>query len=217
VTDQLLALLALYGLPALFGLLVVASAGVPLPVTLLLVVAGSFVAQGELPLWSVLGLGIMGAIVGDQIGYGVGRWGGRGFLRRITHRVHGDEQLRRATALSQRWGGAGVFFSRWLVTPLGPWLNLTSGATGYPWPRFLVWDVLGETLWVVLYVMLGKFFSDRVQELADLAGNLTWVIVGLVAIIILGWKLWQYFSRADAPVVSETSVPAHNLRNEQAG
>jgi membrane-associated protein len=206
MTDQLLALLALYGLPALFGLLAVAAAGVPIPVTLLLILAGSFVAQGELSLWAVLALGSAGAIFGDQIGYCVGRWGGRGLIRRITRRVHGDANIHRAEAFTKRWGGAGVFFSRWLVTPLGPWLNLTSGMTGYSWPHFLLWDVLGEVVWVVLYVMLGKFFSDRVQELADLAGSLTWVMVGVLAILVLGWKLRQYF-RSPAPVAaSETDA-----------
>jgi hypothetical protein len=73
----------------------------------------------------------------------------------------------------------GIFLSRWLVTPLGPWLNLTSGIAGYSWPRFLFWDVTGEVLWVVIYVNLGKIFSDRVSALAELLGNLTWVIVGV--------------------------------------
>ena len=80
--------------------------------------------------------------------------------------------------------------------------------TGYSWPRFLLWDVLGEVLWVVLYVMLGKLFSDRVQELSDLAGNLTWVVAGVLAIIVLGWKLRQYFRGPGAVAEPETGVAA---------
>ena len=49
---------------------------------------------------------------------------------------------------------------------------------------FLIWDVLGETLWVVIYVLLGKFFSGRVQALLDILGNLSWVIVGLIVALI---------------------------------
>lgn len=190
--DQLLAWLSLYGAPALFGILVVTSAGVPFPCTLLLLAVGSFVEQGEMKLWQVLVAGSAGAIVGDQFGYWIGRWGGRRFVHRITSRFGGDDKIKQAEAFSKRWGGAGVFFSRWLVGPLGPWVNLSSGITAYPWPRFLFWDVLGEVLWVVLYVMLGCIFSDRVQVLAELLGNLTWVIVGVIAAIILGWKLFQY-------------------------
>lgn len=191
--DQLLGWLSLYGVPALFGILVVTSAGFPFPDTLLLLAVGSFVAQGQLNLWQVLIVASAGAIIGDQIGYCVGRWGGRRLVHRITTKVGGADKIKRAEDFSKRWGGAGIFFSRWLVGPLGPWINLSSGITAYSWPRFVLWDVLGETLWVALYVILGKLFSDRVQDLAELLGNLTWVIVGGIVAIILGWKVLQYF------------------------
>jgi membrane protein DedA with SNARE-associated domain len=198
LTDQLLSLLSIYGLPALFLLLVVASAGVPFPVTLLLVAAGSFVEQGELKLWQVFVLASAGAVAGDQIGYLIGRSGGRGLVNRAAKRFGWTRAIERAEAFTRRWGGAGVFLSRWLITPLGPWVNLTSGAAEYPWLRFTIWDVLGESLWVALYVSLGRIFSDRVQELADLLGNLAWVLVGALATLLLGWKLLNYF-RAPAP------------------
>jgi membrane protein DedA with SNARE-associated domain len=56
-------------------------------------------------------------------------------------------------------------------------------------------------LWVVLYVGLGWFFSDRVVYLAELLGDLTWVIVGAIATTFLGWKLFSYFrvDRSDKP------------------
>lgn len=193
MTDQLFALLAAYGLPALFIILAVASAGVPFPITLLLIASGSLVSQGEMGFWPVLVVCSAGAITGDNIGYWVGRSGGRKLVNRVTKRFGGVDMIKRAETFTKKWGGVGIFLSRWLVTPLGPWLNLTSGITAYPWPRFLFWDVTGEVLWVVLYVSLGYVFSDRVGALADLLGNLTWVIVGVILAAILGWKLIQYF------------------------
>jgi membrane protein DedA with SNARE-associated domain len=62
----------------------------------------------------------------------------------------------------------------------------------YPWRRFLLWDVLGEVLWVVLYVGVGYVFSNRVQAISEILGNLTWVVVGLVVATILGWQLARY-------------------------
>ena len=207
MTDQLFGLLSTYGLPVLFVVLAISSAGVPFPITLMLIATGSLVAQGEMGLWPVLIVCSAGAIVGDNIGYGLGRWGGRKLVRRITNRFGGADMIKRAEAFTKRRGGVAIFLSRWLVTPLGPWLNLTSGITGYPWPRFLFWDVLGELLWVVLYVSLGNIFSDRVGALADLLGNLTWVIVGLIAAGILGWKLIQYF-RSSGESSNQTKVAA---------
>jgi len=206
MTDWLLAWLSVYGVPAFFVILVVTSAGIPFPDTLLLLAVGSFVAQGEMKLWEVLVVGTAGAIIGDQIGYWLARWGGRRLVRRITNRIGGVDKLKRAEAFSKRWGGAGIFLSRWLVGPLGPWVNLSSGITAYPWPRFLFWDVLGEALWIVLYIMLGKLFSDRVQGLADLLGNVTWVIVGVIAATILGWRLFRYFRSPDVTRAADAEI-----------
>ena len=186
LSDYLLATLGVYGLPVLFGALLVGAAGVPLPASLLLVAAGSFVNQGELDLWPVLALSASGAVLGDQLGYAVGRWGGRRLARRFGRLVGGEEKVSKAEEWLKRRGGLGVFLSRWLLTPLGPVVNLTAGASEYPWPRFLLFDALGEALWVALYVLLGKLFSDRVQEMSDLLGDLTWAILGLAAAAVLG-------------------------------
>jgi membrane protein DedA with SNARE-associated domain len=202
-TDQLLAELLVYGVPLLFVVIAIAAVGVPFPVSLTLVAAGSFAKQGEMRLLSVIVAGSSAAILGDQIGYSLSRWGGRPLIDRITRRLGGAEKLKKAEALSRKWGGPGIFFSRWLVTELGPWLNITSGIAAYPWRRFIIWDVLGEVLWVVLYVMLGYFFSDRVQYISEILGNLAWAIVALIIAIVLGWKLFRYLRPTASPTSSK--------------
>jgi membrane-associated protein len=191
ISDYLLATLGVYGAPVLFVALLVGSAGVPLPASLLLVAAGSFVEQGELELWPVLALSAAGAVLGDNVGYALGHWGGRRLTRRLGGFVGGEKKVEEAEAWLKRREGAGVFLSRWLLTPLGPVVNLTAGATEYPWPRFLLYDVLGEALWVALYVLLGRFFSDRVQALSDLLGDLTWAVLGLAVAVVLGVMLFR--------------------------
>ena|ERR1039457_2946707 len=191
-TDHLLAALLLYGLPALFSVLVVASVGAPIPASLMLVAAGSFVEQGEMKLWLVVIVASTAAVMGDQIGYGMARWVGRRLVARITHKIGGEDKIRKAEALAKRWGGPGIFISRWLVTSLGPWLNVTSGIAEYPWSRFILWVVLGDVLWVVMNVMLGYIFSDRVQAIAEVLGYLGWIILGFIVAVILGWKILKY-------------------------
>ncbi len=193
ISDQLLAALASYGLPVLFGVTLIASVGIPFPATFLLVAAGSFVEQGEMNLWWVIALASIGAVLGDQIGYGIGRWGSRRLALQVSRWFGGENRLMDAEAAAKKWGGFGIFFSRWLITPLGPWLNLTSGLTAYSYLHFLFWDLSGEVMWVVLYVMIGKTFSDRVQALTELLGNLVWVAVGLIAAMLFGWQLVKYF------------------------
>jgi membrane-associated protein len=189
LTDQVLAALFVYGLPVLFGAILICTVGVPFPISLLLVVAGSLVEQGEMKLWQVIAVGSFAAILGDQIAYGLARWAGRRVVNRVGRKLGAEKKIKQAEDFTQRWGRSGVFLSRWLVTALGPWVNLASGIAAYPWKRFLLWDVLGEVLWVVLYVSIGYVFSNRVQAVRDILGNLTWVILGLIATIILGWQL----------------------------
>jgi membrane protein DedA with SNARE-associated domain len=202
VIDQLLAALVDHGVPLLFAVIAISAVGVPFPASLTLVAAGSFAKQGEMNLWPVLVAGSMAAILGDQIGYGLSRWAGSHLVIRISRKLGGANKLKEAEALSKKWGGPGIFFSRWLVTQLGPWINFTSGIAEYPWRLFILWDVLGEVLWVVLYVMLGYIFSDRVQYISEILGNLGWAIFAFIISIILGWKLFRYLR----PAASATGV-----------
>jgi membrane protein DedA with SNARE-associated domain len=203
--EQILAALAQYGSPALFAVVMIASIGVPLPVTLLLIVTGSLVAQGVMPLWLAIMLACAGSVIGDQIGYAIGRWGGTRLVSRFGGMLGGPERMAKAEAHARRWGGPGVFFSRWLVTPLGSLINFTSGIAEYPWIRFLLWDVLGEALSAVLYIVLGRIFSDRVLELDAALGDFTWMIVALLATVALGWMLWRYLRSRESQVRSRES------------
>jgi membrane-associated protein len=187
--EQLLAALSQYGSPALFAVVMIAAVGVPLPITLLLIVTGSLISQGVMNFWLAIGLAGAGSVIGDQIGYGIGRWGGNELVDKFTRLLGGPERLEKAQSTARSWGGPGIFFSRWLVTPLGPWVNLASGLSGYPWMRFLVWDALGEFLGTLIYVGLGKVFSDRVLALDAMLSDLTWAIVALLAAVFLGWRL----------------------------
>ena len=197
LSDYLLGTLGLYGPGVLFVVLLVGAIGLPSPGSLLLLVAGSFVEQGEMSLWQVLALACAGSVIGDQIGYALGRWGGRRVRSRLD-RWFGEQRLKSAEEWLKRWGGGGIFLSRWLLTPLGPFVNIASGLTGYSWPRFLLYDLLGEALWVALYVLLGKFFSDSVEELSDTLGDFTWAAVWLLLAALLGWSLWRQL-RAPSP------------------
>ena len=156
MNDQLLAVVSQYGPPALFGIVTIAAIGVPLPITLLLIVAGSMISQGAMNLWWAIGLAGAGSILGDQAGYAIGRWGGPAVIARLSALLGHRASLEAMEAKAKAWGGPGVFITRWLLTPLGPWINLASGTAGYPWRRFLCWDILGETTGAVLYISLGR-------------------------------------------------------------
>ncbi len=192
MNDQLLAAVSQYGAPALFGIVAIAAVGVPLPVTLLLIVAGSMISQGAMNLWWAIGAAGAGSILGDQAGYAIGRWGGPVIVTRLSGMFGKRANLKAVEAQTRTWGGPGIFITRWLLGALGPWVNLASGTAAYPWPRFLLWDALGELTGAAVYISLGRFFSDRVIALSAVLGDLTWSLAALLAAILLGWKLFAY-------------------------
>ena len=163
MNDQLLAAVSQYGAPALFGIVTIAAIGVPLPITLLLIVAGSMISQGAMNLWWAIGAAGAGSVLGDQAGYAIGRWGGPAVVTKLSGLFGRRASLQTMEAKAKAWGGPGVFITRWLLTPLGPWINLVSGTAMYPWHRFLFWDILGEITGAVVYISLGRLFSDRVM------------------------------------------------------
>jgi membrane protein DedA with SNARE-associated domain len=195
MNDQLLSVVSQYGAPALFGIVTIAAIGLPLPITLLLIVAGSMISQGAMNFWWAVGAAGAGSILGDQAGYAIGRWGGAGVVKKLSGLFGGRADLQAMEAKAQAWGGPGIFITRWLLSPLGPWINLASGTAGYPWHRFLFWDILGELTGAVVYISLGRYFSDRVMALSAVLGDLSWAIAALLAAIIFGYKLLVHLRR----------------------
>jgi len=195
MNDQLLAAVAQYGTPALFGIVAIAAVGVPLPISLLLIVAGSMVSQGAMNFWWAIGMAGAGAVLGDQAGYAIGRWGGPAAIGRVSGLIGKRVDLAAVEKKVESWGGVGIYLTRWLLTPLGPWMNLACGTAGYPWQRFVVWDVLGEFTGAALLISLGKYFSDRVMALDGVLGDVTWAVVALIVAALLGRQLWVYVRR----------------------
>ncbi|SPE42199.1 conserved membrane hypothetical protein [Candidatus Sulfopaludibacter sp. SbA3] len=198
MNDQLLAAVSQYGAPALFGIVAIAAVGVPLPITLLLVVAGSMISQGAMNLWWTIGAAGVGSVLGDQAGYAIGRWGGSRLVDKLSSLFGKRASLQAMEDKAKAWGGVGIFLTRWLMSPLGPWINLASGTAGYPWHQFFFWDILGEFTGAALYISLGLFFSDRVMALYGVLGDLTWAIAALLASLILGYQLLAYLRRGRA-------------------
>jgi membrane-associated protein len=205
MNEQVLAALARYGSPALFAIVAVAAVGVPLPVTLLLIVTGSLAAQGVMNIWLAIAIAAVGSIAGDQIGFAVGRWGGKALVARLSRMIGSPERIAEMDAKAKRWGAAGVFFSRWLVSPLGPWINLASGAADYSWLRFTLWDFLGESFGAALYIWLGLIFSDRVQAVGAILGDMTWAAVGILVAAFIGWKLFFGHARQETKLSAAPS------------
>lgn len=180
MTEAIFSLVTQYGALVIFASAFLSCLALPIPTSIMMLTGGAFVASGDLTLWTVSLAAFAGAVLGDQTGYFIGRTGGSAMVERLARSPARAAVLKRARSVVARHGGLGVFFSTWAVAPLGPWVNFVAGATGLGWGRFTIADVLGEAIWVTVYVGLGFVFMDQVTNVADVMSDVVGLIVALV-------------------------------------
>ncbi|TMK99959.1 MAG: DedA family protein [Actinobacteria bacterium] len=147
-------LVTLAGYPLLFAIVTGESSGVPLPGETALLTAAVLASRGKLQIELVIVLAGAGAIVGDNIGYVIGRKGGRWLLQRP-----GRFQRERLQVLAvgepffERHGPKAVFMGRFLFG-LRVWASWLAGATRMRWRSFLLWNALGGVCWATAVGLL---------------------------------------------------------------
>ena len=181
-TKMLFSLPAELGYGALFGLLLAEYAGLPLPGETALLGAVVLAGTGSLSLPLVIVVAVGAAILGDCIGYVIGRRGGRvlllrpgRFVARRHRMLHGAERF------FARYGEAAVLLSRWV--PCARYLTpLTAGAAEMSWHRFMVFNVVGGILWVGSLATIATYFGA--------AGAAAFSGLGLMAAIASAVVAW---------------------------
>lgn len=189
MTETLFALIADYGFWVVFTITFLSCLALPVPSSLVMLTAGAFAAAGDLVLTQVLLAAFVGAVLGDNSGYWLARAAGGRLSDWLATRPRRRALMDRARSFMDLWGGSSVFFSCWLVAPLGPYVNYVSGLTRFRWLRFALWGVAGEIVWVGLYVSLGYIFGNNITALSSLLGNISGMLVAAVAVIGLGYAL----------------------------
>ncbi|HEV2317190.1 MAG TPA: DedA family protein [Thermoplasmata archaeon] len=200
--DLILTILRTIGLPGLFALMVVESFGIPpLPSEVILPFSGVLIVMGANGFtWpSVIVVAVAGGLVGAVIAYEVGRWGGRGLIRRWGAKLRlGDDDLRRAEEFFDRRGEATVFVAR-LVPLARAYISYPAGAAEMNRGRFALFTVLGATPFAVALVYLGVLLGKNYTVLESYF-NLLDVVVVVVGIAIVVWYVVQRRKVADVPV-----------------
>ncbi|HHL21504.1 MAG TPA: DedA family protein [Aliiroseovarius sp.] len=191
MTETLVGLIPQYGAALMFLVTFLSCLALPVPSSLMMLAGGAFAAGGDLSLATVGLSAYGGALSGDQVGFAIGRWGQRHIDALVARYPKRAALIERARAFSERWGGPGVYFSRWLVSPLGPYVNFLAGSARMPWARFTSWDVAGEATWVTLYVGLGFLFADQIGAVADIASNLSGALAAGLVTILIGRVLFR--------------------------
>jgi membrane protein DedA with SNARE-associated domain len=177
-----------YGLLALFLIVMLESAGVPLPGETALVAAGVFASHGELNIAAVIIAAAAAAIIGDNLGYWVGRTGGRSLLTRwtVTSRT-----LPWAEGFFERHGPKTIFIGRFfsILRVTAAWM---AGVSRMRWWTFFLWNAAGGICWALLVGLVAYLFgqaaADAIAKYGLIGGAL---IVGLALAGLVGFHFWR--------------------------
>jgi len=176
-------LISTYGYAAVFLVVGAESVGIPLPGETTLILAALYAgATGKLNIALVILAATLGAIIGDNIGFFLGRSGGYRLLRRYGHYVRIDEhRVKIGRYLFDRHGGKVVFFGRF-VSILRTYAAFLAGTMRMGWPRFLVFNAAGGVVWATIYG-LGFYWFGSVLEAIRAPLDIAIGIVALLAFV----------------------------------
>ena len=173
-------LLSNFGLLAVFAFVGLESLGIPLPGETMLITAAVYAgATGKLEIELVLLCAMAGAIIGDNIGYGLGRWGGLRLLRRYGRYVRIDERrIKLGRYLFLRHGGKMVFFGRFTAV-LRTYAAFLAGTLHMDWRRFLFFNATGAILWSLIFGLGAYWLQDAFHRLSTPA-NIAFVVIAVI-------------------------------------
>ena len=185
-TAGLVVLLTTYGYWAVFAGIAIESTGIPFPGETMLLVAAIYAGTThQFSIVLVIAAAASGAILGDNLGFWVGRAGGYRLLRRYGHLVRlNKRKLKLGLYLFRRHGGTVVFFGR-LVAVLRMWAAFLAGTHRMEWKRFLLFNALGGIAWATLYGLGGYLLGDNLQRFTG--------PIGVVALALAALSLCALF------------------------
>jgi membrane protein DedA with SNARE-associated domain len=158
---------------------------VPGETTLLL--AGFLVQRGDMDLWPTMAAAAAGAIIGDSIGYEIGRHLGDRLLASRAGRWIGTERVERGRDFLQRHGPSAIFTGRFIGV-LRAIVPALAGDARVPYGRFLFWNALGGIAWAPGMVLLGGAVGASYDVVGQWMGR---VGLGLVAVGAIAWFVWK--------------------------
>jgi membrane protein DedA with SNARE-associated domain len=192
------ALVAQYGLLALFVSVSLEAVGAPLPGETAIMLAAGAASAGELNVYAVALTAFLAAVLGDNVGYLLGRRLGRPVILRYGARVGlGERTFAHAEAVARRHGPLMVVFARFVVL-LRQLNGLVAGTTGMPWPVFLAANAVGAALWVGVWTSLAYHFGKSIDIIPLLWHHLG-LTAGIAITILIAVLVWLRFFRRPGP------------------
>jgi membrane protein DedA with SNARE-associated domain len=175
-----------YGYLAVVGLVLIEDFGVPVPGETILILAAVYAGTGRLNIALVGLLAFCGALLGDNLGFAIGHFGGRRLAERYGRYVFlTRERLDRATSFFERHGGKIIVVARF-VEGLRQANGIIAGTTGMRWARFLLFNAIGAALWVATWTSVGYLSGSHLNTIYDTATRYsTYLAIALASLAVV--------------------------------
>src|SRR5438067_9326956 len=217
-THNLLHLLVTYGYWAVFVFVAIESTGIPFPGETMLLVAAIYAGTTHhLSILLVIVAAASGAILGDNLGFMIGRAGGYRLLRRYGRYIRLEERkLKLGKYLFIKHGGKVVFFGRF-VAVLRAWGAFLAGTNRMRWPGFLLFNTLGGIVWATLFGLGGYYLGDNIHRLT---GPVAIASIVLATLVIIAFLIFVRHNEQRLEAEAERALPgpldAYQLKASRA-
>jgi membrane protein DedA with SNARE-associated domain len=194
-----------YGYWTVFFALLLENAGIPVPGETVLLFA-SFLAfdEQELRLRYIILVGIAAATLGDNIGYWLGRKGGRPLLDRYTHLFRiPPSVIQKGEEVFAKHGSVTVFFARFVFGMriiAGP----MAGVLRMDWRKFSIFNFLGAALWVTVISIVGFKFGEEWESLVHVMGRVN-LVIGVIVLWVI-YMAWRAYRARKKQTLQENNV-----------
>lgn len=174
-----------FGYLAVVGLVFIEDFGVPVPGETVLILAAVYAGTGRLNIVLVALLGFCGALLGDNIGFAIGHFGGRQLAQRYGRYVFlTPERLDKVTAFFDRHGGKIIIVARF-IEGLRQANGIIAGTSGMHWPRFLTFNAIGAALWVLAWTSVGYVSGSHIDTIYNTATRYsTYLAIAIGALLL---------------------------------
>jgi membrane protein DedA with SNARE-associated domain len=175
------------GVVAVFLLMLLESACIPVPSEAIMLFAGFSVSEGELTMFGIVTAGVLGNLVGSWIAYAAGYYGRLDLLERNKLIHISPKHLKWADDWFERYGAPTVFFSRMLPI-VRTFISLPAGVAKMPFWRFTAYTLAGCIPWVLMLALIGRSVGDNWEQWRHNLGYLDYVVlaaaIGLVVYLL---------------------------------
>jgi membrane protein DedA with SNARE-associated domain len=186
-----------YGYLAVAGFVLLEDFGVPVPGETILILGAVYAGTGRLNIFLVGLIGFFAALIGDNVGFAIGHFGGRPLVERFGRYILlTPERLDTATGFFERHGGKIVAIARF-VEGLRQANGIIAGISGMHWAKFLVFNALGAALWVIVWTSVGYFSGSHISTIYRDATRYDTYLAVAIAILILAYILRRLSKRRD--------------------